>query len=88
MNKTQRVHFLTAYTEYLWEQGIKTEEAYVGDASRFLRFLADRATAADVAQFLRGDGYSTHYARRLRNTLRKFYEFAAERLDIHNNPLA
>ncbi|NLN17918.1 MAG: hypothetical protein GX162_01395 [Firmicutes bacterium] len=88
MNKTQRVHFLTAYTEYLWEQGIKTEEAYVGDASRFLRFLAGRATADDVTLFLRGNGHSTHYARRLRNNLRKFYEFATERLGIDNNPLA
>jgi hypothetical protein len=88
VNRGLRVHFLTAYTEFLWEQGIETEETYVGDASRFLRFLAGRATPDDVAQFLRGDGNSAHYARRLRKTLSKFYEFAAEQLDIRNNPLS
>lgn len=88
MSKSRRVHFLTAYTEYLWEQGIKTEETYVGDASRFLRFLAARATADDVAEFLQGDGHSAHYRRRLRRTLGKFYEFAEKQLDIPGHPLS
>jgi site-specific recombinase XerD len=81
------VHFLTAYFEYLLDQGIKTEDVYVGDASRFLRYLAAQVTPADVQKFLAEQTTSAHYARRLRKSLRKFYQFAGERLNITNNPL-
>lgn len=39
MGKRATIHFLTAYVEYLLDQGIRSEEYYLGDASRFLRFL-------------------------------------------------
>ena len=88
MGRAARVYFLTAYVEYLMDHGIKTEDAYIGDASRFLRFLIGQATPAHVEQFLSAHTDSIHYTRRLRNTLRKFYQFAADRLDISNNPLS
>lgn len=87
MGKSIRVHFLTAYIEYLLDQGIKTEEVYLGDASRFLRYLVSRATETDVDAFVSAQTSSVHYARRLRKSLRKFYCFANDWLEITNNPL-
>lgn len=87
MGKAPRVHFLTAYFEYLLDQGIKTENDYLGDASRFLRFLAGRATPADVELFICERAAGVHYQRRLKCRLRKFYRFAQEHLGIAHNPL-
>lgn len=87
MSKATRVHFLTAYIEYLLDQGIKTEEVYLGDASRFMRYLLNQATAEDVHRFLTSQAYSIHYAKRLKKSLRKFYQFAEEQLQISNNPM-
>lgn len=82
MSKNTKVHFLTAYLEYLLEEGIKSEYYYVGDASRFLRFLLAEATEEDFERFLAVTAKKTTYEKRLRKTLKKFYKFIAEKLDI------
>lgn len=87
MRRAGQVHFLTAYFEYLLDEGIRTEDVYLGDASRFIRYLVGRATPADVTQFLDAHSRSIHYSKRLRRTLRKFYRFAQDRLGIANDPL-
>lgn len=88
VRKAARVHFLTAYFEYLLDQGIRTEEAYVGDASRFLRYLVGQATPTDVQQFMSRHSHSVHYSRRLKRTLTKFFAFAQDQLGIDNDPLS
>ena len=87
MSKQAKVHFLTAYLEYLYDHGIKSETDYLGDASRYLRFLLARSGADDIAAFL-GTASSPSYRKRLTKTLRKFYAFARERLDIDRDPAA
>jgi len=86
LGKETKTHFLTAYLEYLLEQGIKYENDYLGDASRFLRFLLRTSGPEDVQAFLDTAG-SEHYRRRLAQSLRLFYTFAAQRLDIPKVPL-
>jgi len=83
--KKSKVYFLTAYIEYLFDEGIKSEEYYLGDASRFLRFLLSRVEDGDIAAFVGGS--SPGYQRRLRKTLRKFFIFAQRELDITNEVL-
>lgn len=85
MGKQSKVHFLTGYLEYLYDEGIKSEYYYIGDASRFLRFLIQNSKPEDVEAFL-ATSASSAYRRRLSMTLRKFYAFAADRLDVTNNP--
>lgn len=82
MSKNTKVHFLTAYIEYLLDEGIKSEYYYVGDASRFLRFLLAEATEEDFQRFLAASAKQDAYEKRLRKTLKKFYKFASEKLDI------
>ena len=85
VSKQARVHFLTAYLEYLYDQGSKSEYYYVGDASRYLRFLIQNSRPEDIQAFL-STSSSAAYRRRLAMTLKKFYAFAAERLDVTNDP--
>lgn len=83
--KHTKVHFLTAYLEYLYDHGIRSDEYYLGDASRYLRFLLARTKAEDIDAFL--ETASSHtYRRRLAKTVRKFYQFASERLDLSLDP--
>ncbi|HHT37210.1 MAG: hypothetical protein ACE3NC_07835 [Candidatus Wallacebacter cryptica] len=84
MHKSSKVHFLTAYVEYLLTSGIRSEEYYVGDASRFLRYLLANITEADVINFINHSAQSTSYKNRLRRTLRKFFVFGSEVLAIEN----
>ena len=86
MGKQAKVHFLTAYLEYLLEHGIKSEYYYLGDASRYLRFLLRQSGPETVEAFLQCASSPT-YRRRLIKTLRKFYAFANERLDLPDNPM-
>lgn len=86
MSRQAKVHFLTAYLEYLLEQGIKSEYYYLGDASRYLRFLLKQSGPETVEAFL-GCASSPAYRRRLIKTLQKFYAFANERLDLPVNPM-
>ena len=44
LRKNSKVHFLTSYVEYLMDNGIRSEEYYVGDASRFIRYLLANVT--------------------------------------------
>ena len=81
MGKRATIHFLTAYVEYLWDQGIRSEEYYLGDASRFLRFLLANTTAEQVQSYIRSHS-SPAYRARLEKTLRKFFLFAQEKLAI------
>lgn len=85
MGKQIKVHFLTAYLEYLYDQGIRSDDYYVGDASRYLRFLLSRTKAEDIDAFV-ATASSHAYQRRLAKTIRKFYEFAGERLDLRLDP--
>ena len=84
MHKSSKVHFLTAYVEYLLSNGIRSEEYYVGDASRFLRYLLANISEEDVMDFINHCAQSTSYKNRLRKTLRKFFEFSSEVLAIEN----
>jgi len=86
LSKQAKVHFLTAYQEYLYDEGIKSEDTYLGDASRFLRHLIRQSTLEDIEAFV-SHFRSPGYRRRLRWTLRKFYAFAVLRLGVERNPL-
>lgn len=82
MSKRGHIYFLTAYVEYLLDEGIRSEEYYLGDASRYLRHLLARATEADLERYINERTTSPAYRARLRKTLRKFYAFAEQRLRI------
>ena len=85
MSKKGKVYFLTSYIEYLLGEGLKSEEYYLGDASRFLRFLLGRVETSDINAFVQSS--SPSYQKRLKKTLRKFYAFAEAELDISNDAL-
>lgn len=82
MSKRTKVHFLTFYVEYLLDQGIRSEEYYLGDASRFLRWLLANTTSEQIESYLSSEEYSPSYRSRLEGTLRKFFAFAEEKLYI------
>ncbi len=84
MYRNSKVHFLTAYVEYLLDTGVRSEEYYLGDASRFIRYLLANITEDDVNQFINNCAQSPSYKTRLRKTLRKFFCFANEVLAIDN----
>lgn len=73
---------MTAYVEYLLDHGIRSEEYYLGDASRYLRFLLAESGPDQIERFIKGTARSSSYEARLRKTLRKFHAFAEERLGI------
>jgi len=87
MSKQGKIHFLTAYLEYLLDQGIKSEYYYLSDASRYLRFLLRQSGPETVEAFLCESAASPAYRRRLTKTLKKFYAFATQKLDVPQNPL-
>lgn len=82
MNKRAKVYFLTAYVEYLLDQGIRSEEYYLGDASRFLRHLLATTTQEQIDSYICRDHHSAAYRSRLEKTLRKFFLFASDSLAI------
>ncbi len=82
MSKRAKIHFLTAYVEYLLDQGIRSEEYYLGDASRFLRHLLASATSEQVESYICSSHHSAAYRTRLEKTLRKFFLFAQENLSL------
>ncbi|NMB21072.1 MAG: hypothetical protein GX979_09395 [Firmicutes bacterium] len=82
MSKRAKIHFLTAYVEYLLDQGIRSEEYYLGDASRFLRYLLATTTPEQVETYIASTHHSKAYQNRLEKTLRKFFLFAHERLSL------
>ncbi|NLK07658.1 MAG: hypothetical protein GX316_03035 [Firmicutes bacterium] len=85
MGKKGKVYFLASYIEYLFNEGIKSEEYYLGDASRFLRFLLSRVEHSDIEAFVKD--MSPSYEKRLKKTLRKFCAFAQAELNINNDVL-
>jgi hypothetical protein len=87
MSKRAKVHFLTAYVEYLLDQGIRSEEYYLGDASRFLRYLLATTTSEQVNEYIRSANHSQAYRTRLEKTLRKFFTFAHENLSIETGQI-
>lgn len=87
MSKRAKVHFLTAYVEYLLDQGIRSEEYYLGDASRFLRHLLATTTPEQVDSYICSSHHSAAYRSRLENTLRKFFIFASENLAIETEQI-
>ena len=84
MHKSSKIHFLTAYIEYLLDTGVRSEEYYVGDASRFLRYLLGNITEDDVLKFINNSAQTASYKNRLRKTLRKFFTFGTEFLALEN----
>lgn len=82
MHRLSRVHFMTAYLEYLLRSGIRSEREYIGDASRFMRYLLSRVGPEDVEAFIGLSANSDGYAHRLRQTLRKFMHFAEAHLEL------
>lgn len=84
MSKKAKVHFLTAYVEYLLDQGIRSEEYYLGDASRFLRYLLANTTKDEIESYIYKINRSPSYRARLETSLRKFFSFAEEKLAIEN----
>ncbi|HHU62339.1 MAG: hypothetical protein QM401_07720 [Bacillota bacterium] len=87
MSKKAKIHFLTAYVEYLLDQGIRSEEYYLGDASRFLRFLLANTTYEQIESYINNTNRSPSYRARLETSLRKFFVFAEEKLAIKNKSL-
>lgn len=87
VGKKTKVYFLTGYMEYLFDKKVSSEYNYLADASRFLRYLLSQASKEDVQDFINGRANSDNYARRIRGSLAKFYEFASEHLNVDNNPL-
>lgn len=86
MSRKSTLYILVSYSEYLMDQGLKSDYYYVGDASRFLRFLLCNARREDISQFLSRCAGSDSYRRRVRKTLRKLYQFAQERLGATSDP--
>lgn len=84
MHKSSKIHFLTAYVEYLLDNGVRSEEYYVGDASRFLRYLLANITEKDVLDFINHSARTKSYRNRLKKTLRKFFNFGNDILAIEN----
>lgn len=82
MGKMSKIHFMTSYIEYLLKAGIRTEDDHIGDASRFLRFLLAQTCPDDIAAFFESCNASDGYRRRLRRTLRRFFQYSKEHLDI------
>ena len=82
MAKMSKVHFMTSYFEYLLRRGIRSEDDYIGDASRFLRFLIANTRSEDIVAFFDSCQASPGYRRRMRRTLRRFFEYSREHLEI------
>ena len=51
MRRLSRVHFMTSYVEYLLRLGIRNEDDYIGDVSRFLRYLLTQVDNGDIEAF-------------------------------------
>ncbi|MBE3577343.1 MAG: hypothetical protein IMX00_06600 [Limnochordales bacterium] len=77
-----RVYFLTSYLEYLLERGRGSEEAAVGDASRFCRYLLARVRESDIEEFLRQTTDNAEYRKRLRRSIRRFLRFVHDELGL------
>lgn len=73
---------MTSYVEYLLRSGIKNEDDYIGDVSRFLRYLLAQVDLNDVEAFFTACNASPGYRRRLKRTLRRFFNYSQEHLDI------
>ncbi|MGI6559081.1 MAG: hypothetical protein ACOX20_09205 [Limnochordia bacterium] len=86
MGKMSKVYFLTAYIEYLLDQGIRSEDYYLGDASRFLRFLLQKVGPAEIEEFLTASANSDNYRRRLRENLAEVLHLCREHLEITSDP--
>ena len=43
---------MTSYVEYLLRLGIRNEDDYIGDVSRFLRYLLTQVDNGDIEAFL------------------------------------
>lgn len=84
VHKSSKIHFLTAYIEYLFDTGVRSEEYYVGDASRFMRYLLANITEQDVLNYINDSARSKSYKNRLKKTLKKFFRFGTDVLDLDN----
>lgn len=87
MSKMSKVHFMTSYFEYLLRAGIRSEDDYIGDASRFLRFLLANTCSEDVFAFFESCRASPGYRRRMRRTLRRFFEYSRDHLEIESKAI-
>ncbi len=83
--KASRTYFLTSYMEYLLCEGLKCEETYVADASRFIRYLLVNAPLESVKEFVAQSGNTSSYRRRLISSLNRFLNFAEKELDLFSS---
>jgi len=68
--------------EYLLSEGLKCEETYVADASRFVRYLIANAPLKSVEEFVAHSGNTLSYRRRLISSINRFLSFAQKDLNI------
>lgn len=66
---------MAAYLEALLAEGIRTEERFVADAGRFVRYLLVHAGPDAIEPFLETTTRSVTYRRRLRASLARFLRF-------------
>lgn len=75
MARPRSPYLMVAYLERLLEDGIRTEERFVADASRFVRYLLAHAGSEEVEAFLAETTRSPRYRQRLRASLARFFRF-------------
>lgn len=73
--------------EFLLLEGLRCEETYVGDASRFLRFLLENATPEVIRDFIEKSGNTPASRRRISSSIQRFLQFAQNDLKIANPQL-
>lgn len=82
--KASKIYFITAYMEFLLKEGLKCEEVYVGDASRFLRFLLAQASSEALLEFVNQSSKTEASRRRVISSLNRFLTFINSNLEITN----
>lgn len=73
--------------EFLLLEGLRCEETYVGDASRFLRFLLENTTTEVISEFIEKSGNTPASRRRISSSINRFLKFAQNDLQIANPQL-
>ena len=75
MGRPRHPYLMAAYLEALLAEGIRTEERFVADAGRFIRYLLVHAGPDAIEPFLEETTRSVTYRRRLRASLERFLRF-------------
>ncbi len=85
--RPNKTYFITSYMEFLLLEGLRCEETYVGDASRFLRFLLENTTTEVISEFIEKSGNTPASRRRISSSINRFLKFAQNDLQIANPQL-